>query len=516
MKRDIKYIIKRIIIGTGIALCLFYIRSCNVKALTVIPEVSADVYFKSQYCTQGESISSGGVNGKRFTCETGPSYKFSQLLNNSSNVEVPFLITEHQLFNNMTFKINFENPVEITSTNRYIALNPPWFRNDFSHQAVGILTDSYFPLNGVRPGGSTTDLNPSISTYFNQVEYCSYSDGSNVYSCNGVYLARNSSNNGFLFYVDIPVGTTVYNISLFFGNNNILSSYDIYSSDVVSWFKAMTTTIDLYNSNITTSYNSFNTYKQTLDNYKDYKSNHYNIYGSNFYSGAGLLYYYFPPNAPTFKPSTSTENLYFETTVPTNYRNANFVFSNLTQEQINYYNGLVNSIEQELNPSSSNTSFFNDFLEGFQTSSSASGLLSLFNNMFIYPMQKLQTNSQVDLVKQNINGGYILNNTLCMKNSVTGSLGEYIPHQIQFYRDYKFNLPCPHTEIYTHLKYGEYGFYGNTFKGATINTGISYSFVDLWLTIQHGFLVYILFVNCLNIYKYVLDSNKTEIEVLEL
>lgn len=517
MKRDIKYIIKRIIIGTGIALCLFYINSCKAHALTTIDNVSADVYFKSQYCTESESISTNNISGSRFTCETGPSYKFAQLLNNSSNVDVPFLITENQLINNMTFKINFEDPVEITSTNRYIVLNAPWTSFDYDHKAIGI-SNSYFTLNGVRPNGNTTDLSPSISTYFNQVEYCNYSDGSNTYKCNSVTISRNSSYDKFVFYIDVPEGTNVHNITLFFGNNNILSSYDIYSSEVNGWFRAITTTQNAYQVNITSSYNSFNNYKQLLVNFKDNLGNHYNIYGSNFYSGAGLVYYKYAPTSPTFSPSNITDNLYFETTVPTTSYSPVYSFANISTSDTDYYNGLVNSIEQELNPVSNNDAWFEDSLDGFISGSQANSLIGLFNSLLVYPFQKLNEQKQVDLVRQNINGNYILNSNICMKNMGQDTiLNEYVPYQIQFYRDYKFNLPCPHTEIYTNLKYGDYAFYSTTFLGANMgNSGASNSFSSLWLTIQHGFLVYILFVTCLNVYKYLLDSNKTEIEVLEL
>ena len=521
MKKDIKYIIKRVIIGILIGLFFLMYKSKISFAATIDTVVTANSYYQTQYCEVGDSITGTFNNsiytGNRFNCTKGPSYKFSQYLNSTENVAVPVLINSGQLFNNFTFEITFEQLQIITTTDRYIELRAPWVSSYTSSPRTLGVNSNYLTLNGI-VDNTTKNYTPSVSTFFNQPQYCSWVDNTgSVSSCN-VHIAADSSISRYTYYIDIPVGSAVRTITLYFGNSNIQDTYDIYSNMIPATsrlFRAMTTTLfGYYNSNCSSTTSSYDCYSISYSNLKDQNNSKYNIYGEHFFSGAGLIYYYYPPDTPTFTPSSTSPNIWFSNSLASD--NITYNFSAVTDAYKGYYDNLVGNIENEVNPQPSNDSFFNDFLEGFQASSQASGFLSLFNNMFIYPMQKLQTNAQVDLVRTNINGGKVLNNYLCMKNSETGMVGEYVPYNIQFYRDYQFSLPCPHTDIYDKLYYGEYGFYGNDFKGASVHSGITYSFVDIWLTIQHGFLVYILFVNCLNIYKYVLDSNKTEIEVLEL
>ena len=517
MVKDIRYIIKKVIIGVLIGVALIMFKSYRVNAATIDTIINANSYYQSQYCTQGDTITDDNWGtGSRFSCTKGPSYKFSQYLNNDTdNVSVPALFSQGQLINNFTFEINFEDVQTITSTNRYIVLRAPWVSSNSSTSPkyLGVY-DGYLTLNGV-VSNQVRGYSPSVSSFFNQPQYCNYvNDNGDINICN-IYIAPYSSLNRYVFYIDIPVNTNVKSITLFFGNNNIQDTYDLYTGVINNDFRAMTPTSWKYNSSCGNSTTNLDCYKTLFARYQDYSNNNYNVYGASALSGAGLIYYKYGPANSTFTPSNVSENLWFETTYDTS-TNVIYNFSSSTQSIQDYYNNLVGNIENEINPSVNTDGFFTDFLDGFTTSTQASGLLSLFNNMFLYPMQKLNTNASVDLVRQNINGTYILNDFICMKNSTASYPSTYNAYEVHFYRDYKFKLPCPHTEIYNKLYYGEYGFYGNNFKGASIHTGIQYSFVDIWLTIQHGLLVYLLFVNCLNIYKYVLDSNKTEIEVLEL
>lgn len=511
MVKDIRYIIKKVIIGVLIGVALIMFKSYRVNAATIDTNINANVYFKTQYCSTG-TAGSGLYDPYTFTCENGPSMKFVQLLNSDQNVSVPMFISQGQLINNMTFEMNFEDGQTITSTDRYVVLRIPWLSSNISNGVMNLYANSYFTTDSIR-NNSVIHYAPSVSTYMFQPQYCSYEDTTGYHNCN-VYIYPNSTIERYAYYIDIPVGTTFNQITLFFGNNNVQSTYSILSSygTIVNYYP-LTTTRNMGTCNSSTS--NENCFKNTFNNYKNYSSNDYNVYGSNTYSGAGLLYYRYPPVNPTFNPSNVTENVFFESNMVVDDAIL-YNYNSYSQELVDYYNNLATNIENELNPSVNIDGFFTDFLEGFTTSTQASGLLSLFNNMFLYPMQKLNTNASVDLVRLNLNGDYILNDFICMKNSTASYPSTYNAYEVHFYRDYKFKLPCPHTEIYNKLYYGEYGFYGNNFKGAAIHTGIQYSFVDIWLTIQHGLLVYLLFVNCLNIYKYVLDSNKTEIEVLEL
>lgn len=524
MVKDIRYIIKKVIIGVLIGIALIMFKSYKVNALTTISDsVVANSYYQTQYCTPGSTITSG----IQYNCTTGPSMKFSQYLNNDENISVPALINSGQLINNFSYEILFENPITISSTDRYLVLQPPFVKNSSSYsndstfnvQFTGALT-----LNGIKNGSSVSN-SPATSVFGISPKYCSYYDSNNQLQYCNVSIVLNTSLPSLLYYIDIPVGTSFTRVNLYFGHKDLSSTYDIKYDKVYGEYYPLSNNWDSrgWNSSsyCSTSYSNFWCNAITWENYKTYyNSNDYNVKrGFSDRIGAGLIHYYYAPYDTKFNPSNLTQNLWLDSSIGT----TNIIttsFNNVSSEDTTYYDNLMGTINQELNPGGStgtDTSFFNDFLEGYTTSSSASGLLSLFNNMFLYPMQKLQSNAQLDLVTTNIHNDKVLSSTLCEKNPSSAIVGDpYTPYQVQFYRDYKFNLPCPHSEIYTQLKYGEYGFYSNSFLGASVNTGVSYSFASIWLTIQHGFLVYILFVNCLNIYKYVLDSNKTEIEVLEL
>ena len=517
MKKDFRYIFKRVIIGILIGLFFIMFKSCNVNALEYIQNAAGVAYFQSQFCEQGEVITDtyDGIahTGNRFSCSKGPSYKFVQFLNSDNNfISIPAILYEKQLLNNFTFQILFEDSISITQQNRYIGLRAPWVSSNTSNAELTFY-DNFLTLNGVKDN-NTIYYSPSVSSFVLQPQYCNYSDGSNLYKCN-VYLVGDPNISRYVYYIDIPVGTNVSSITLFFGNNNIQSSYDLFTGEISNDFRAMTATV--FKKNVSCSANSTNyqCYVSNFSAYSNYSNNNFNVYGSNFFSCAGLIYYRYAPISSFFTPSTRTDNLWLSSTYPNNPVIYNF--SNITSNLEEYYNGLITDIEEDLTVSDRDSieNNISEVMGTFADNENSQRYLSTLDALLSYPIQKMQDQGHFDLVNHNaVIGANQIDSKLCWgTDTVIGDQSQ--PYKVQFFRDYKFTLPCPHSDIYVHLGYGDYGFYPSNFMGAN-NSGYTYNFISIWLFIQHGLLVYFLFVNVLNIYKYILDSKKSEIEVLEL
>jgi len=500
MVRDIRYIFKRVLIGLLIALGVIFFKSKGVFAATTQLNSNVRVYAKSGNCTYNSSTTD-------FNCVQGPSYKFvGENITSSKATEtdiptIPFIVNNMDsdvLIQNAIYDIELATPLTISSSERsvYLKFGGPYPRGNGVYGSSTTGSTGYlfrYTQFSATPLDTTNDSNKVLKlTYGFKPYYCSYHnpDTDTTSTCNLILDIGND--NWFKIIVNLPIGTKLDRFTIYFGAPNLVSSIGSKTLNNVI-VPDNPTFISGANSDIS-----------------------YDLWRKDNSTRIGLQY--FKAGVSLSSPQLQSPVAQFVRVDSNNYTSNTYQwnYSNLSNELVAQYQATIPEIEEELTPTSDNDTFFSDFLEGFTTSSQASGFISLFNNMFLYPLQKLRDNSQVDLVRDNIYGDKILSNYLCMQNSEPGLLGSYVPYKVQFFRDYKFTLPCPHTEIYNKLYYGEYGFYGNNFKGAEIRTGISYSFAEIWLTLQHGFLVYILFVNCLNVYKYVLDSNKTEVEVLEL
>jgi len=160
---------------------------------------------------------------------------------------------------------------------------------------------------------------------------------------------------------------------------------------------------------------------------------------------------------------------------------------------------------------------YNSALNSFTSGVHATNFTSLFNAMFLYPLQKLYDIKDVDLWGNNGASDYV-NLGLCTgTNNITGDWNSRF--QIRFAvpstesDTWFFELPCPHYDIYPNIKHGNFSMMGNR-SGMLYNGHITFEFI--WRTIMRGLLVYWLYVTCLQVYKYVLDPNDTSVEVLEL
>lgn len=514
--KDFKYIIKRVIIGILIGLFFILFKSCNVHA-TTIENVNATTYFTTQYCDLD--------NNNVFQCSNGPSFRFPYQVNNSGNDYsfYPFLLNTddyYVLFKNMIIKYDFTEPITIDTTHRsiytmfrgnYIStsindgfqINQNWFRSDI---IVNESTDNRYK----------TPINYSFKPY-----YCEYIDSNDITHTCGVILEHGTNADNFWFVYDIPLNSVVKSIKVYIGDYNYYTSYNR---------KPLVSGTSLYvpnNSNITyfewvSGRTNFQTYRVNYNTYRSQSNTHSNGTSPSTSDNIGLYWLFkgYTLNAPTFNVPTTTTELNYTSSTYTN-NTYKYYFDSYSQDLMESISGTTNRVDEELDGGSEEEDgyrdtwledLYGDFNQGF-----ARNFSDLFSNLFAYPIAKLNEQKDIDLVRTNLQNNVILNNLLCTRNSGLDNMtGDYNPYEIHLWGSYTFKLPCPHTDIYPLLKSGTYAFYPNVFKGAHLQQGVVFSFTDIWLTLQHGLLVYFLFVNILNMFKYMVDYHKHEVEVLEL
>lgn len=513
MKKDIKYIIKRVIIGILIGLFFLMFKSKISYAATLNGTLSTK--YNSDNCSV--------VQGSMF-CTTGNSYlfrnTFSSTNQSTTTMSFPYIDTSNNgvMITNIDFVYNFSTPVTIGDNDSIQITYYPFLATSGHNFSFYSIYPYYFDnSNYIWPFAfSNLNYRPIY------VAYNLSSDDSNTWHSTAIHFRDDASSGNISFFklYDIPSGSSVQKIRIIFGttkhyngatqitngytmpqlNDNWVvrtnGSTTIPSNYYITWEQYKEGTSDdiglVYLAQNSDTLPHFHRNWSILGYYSSYPavqtvSNRYHTEGVR-----SIVFDLSNVSIEDISPNTYLENI--ETQIAINQAT---IGTDLNGEDKDYVNPLYNS-------------WNNTYTNGFT---------SLFSTLFAYPLTKIEQQVNNDLVRQNINGSYILNSRICMKNMGQDSvLDEYVPYQVQFWRDYKFDLPCPHTEIYTKLKYGDYAFYGTNFLGANLGTQIggSYNFVSIWLTIQHGLLVYLLFVNVLNIYKYILDSNKAEVEVLEL
>lgn len=514
MKRDVKYIIKRVIIGILIGLFFIMFKSCNVNAATLNGTLSTKYNFDNCSMIQSSMF-----------CSKGNSFlfrnSFSSTNQSSTEISFPYIDTSNNgvMLTNIDFTYSFSSPVSI-GDNTSIEITYYPFLNTSGHN---------FAFRGLYPyfWDNTNKIYPYAWSNLNYrpiyVAYNLSSEDSNIWHSTSIHF-RDSASSGNISYFklyDIPSGSSVQKIRVIFGTTKHYSG----STQVINGYTMPQLTsnwVYYTNGSSTTPTNFYSTWEEYKNATSDNLGLVYIAQNSdslpNFHRNWSLLGYF--SSYPAVQTVSNRDHA-------DSVRGIAFDLSSVNLEDISNDNTYLSDIETQIaiNQATIGTDLSDedkDYINPLYSewnNSYTNGFTSLFSTLFAYPLTKVQQQVNNDLVRQNINGSYILNSRICMKNMGQDSiLDEYVPYQVQFYRDYKFDLPCPHTEIYTKLKYGDYAFYGTTFLGANLGSSIggTYNFVSIWLTIQHGILVYLLFVNVLNVYKYILDSNKSEVEVLEL
>ena len=505
----IKYIIKRVIIGVLIGIGIFLFKSNFTYAATYLNSDNAVIYTQSQKCTESND---------NLSCQQGTAYKFGYEYNtrkNTNEYEIDMILNNNQysqLFQNIIYDYSISDTITIDTTHRSLYILLPYSQSQFSLGAgLGssntTFTIQMFPQNSINPTTEEIDRHFVFPMNYNfKPYYCSYLDTSDNLTkpCN--IILDIGQGNIWKFIADIPINTTINRLTFYFGTNQLYNGSlksQIYGNFNIKipqnekiGYEHGTSENTLY----AIYYVNYNTWRQ--------RSNSNNI---------GIWYY--PQGYTIYQPKFSVPNSQYELAFDNVDYSSNiykWTFTNYTQQQLDELNLTIDNIEEQLQqqeqPNADDTlnGIFNDFNNVY-----AQNFTSLFSSLFSYPLSKIQEQTEIDLVNSSKTA---LSRQLCQKSShfdIGG--GATREQEIQFYRDYSFKLPCMHVDVYPNLKYGRFAFYSTNFLGVNLTgSGADFNFTDIWLTIQHGILVYLLFVNVLNIYKYILDSNKAEVEVLEL
>lgn len=502
MVRDFRYIIKRVIIGILIGLFFIMFKSCDVHAWSFYSTGTINVYSQTQNCDLDEN--------NNFNCTNGVSFKFTSQYKSNANNEtqpMPWLIpNEHSiLINNVIYEYIPDSPITTSSNARSIGLGMGSTTLIDTSGSGSIMNFSMkmFPHNTIDDNDNITYDKTIPINYNFKPYYCTYFNGTTWTYCN-LILEIGSSSNVFWYVLDLPTNTTVEKVRLYFGSPNRQTTFasTTYGSDNIRIPDYQYISIDNSKTGFSKFYVNYNTWRQT---------NAGTPFGLWFYPKGYLLYqpeFYMPNGQFTLMVDSKSY-------VNNTYK---FSYSSLDSSLQQTYTEQPERIEEEIENQTPSDDFESDLSEsmsGFADNENSQRYLTTFEALLSYPIQKMKEQSSFDLVNHNSwIGANQIDSKLCWgTDGVVGDVSQ--PYKVQFFRDYKFTLPCPHSDIYTHLGYGDYGFYPSNFMGAN-NTGYTYNFISIWLVIQHGLLVYLLFVNVLNIYKYILDSRKSEIEVLEL
>lgn len=225
-KNDIKYIIKRILIGVGIALILFNLKKCNVYADTT----EKYVYFTGRniYYVQNNSMDSTYLSG------VGTLYFSNNKLQYNSYI-------------NENISYNFGREISRNTTDNTVWVILRYYYNNIEYALISALN----PNGSFYPGLVNSDLKIMFSHY----------DGS-IYRNDRYYL----------YYV--PKNVTEENISSYISNNPNTSFYSFY---------LFTTSLNSSNVCSTTSYCS-NIKSFNFDN-----NTYYNVFSNPSYLPADTI-----------------------------------------------------------------------------------------------------------------------------------------------------------------------------------------------------------------------------------
>lgn len=513
MVRDLRYIIKRVIIGILIALGVIFFKN-NVSFAATIPGT-----IKTTYVTKICNF----VGNQGLVCVPGRNYVFTSPSISSGGYETQFpainTTTNGILFTHYIRELTIDSPITINNNS--------------------ITVDFY---NMIRSNGSGTTCRFNMQRSL----FPRFEDNTNF-----IYSSAWNNNNlkpYFAEYYDNTTQTWVpTDIGIWQDSNPCILHYNFYNipnATVVGGVRYYWGIDSNYSGNFTT----INNKKYPISDNWNYNengsatnviTNQYTLFTDIRDSSPNFNTYYIPRNSVpnsrfiSLTPVDNSNHHHYNTRSDRYSGSYQVNFSGMSLEDLQNIQNEIDNISQQQTiitsavesalsgqDSDSGDVDTSDYVEDFDSdlndfSSSAYGdkFSSLISSLFAYPFTKMQQQVNTDLVREQS-----LNSNICMKNMGQDTiLGEYVPYEVQFWRDYKFKLPCPHTEIYTQLKYGDYAFYGNNFLGVSMGqNGATNNFASIWLLIQHGLVCYFLLINILEFYKYLIDSNKSEIEVLEL
>lgn len=506
-KNFFKYKIFRVItylILTFLILMFFKIK--GAKAL-YIEGATTNVYFETQNCQ---------LNDNTFNCNKGTSYKFVYEENTTNNDTTffPFILNNQEnyvFFKNMIMNFSLSTPITIDSTNRSIGYN--FSVGNYISAETNTYGSLYFVPNfmdsyGINSNDTRDNRLMSYSTYAFKPYYASYIDSDDVeHTCGIIYEHASATTGWFTMVFDIPLNTQVKGLKLYLGNYKFDSTYNAVT--LVPNIKVPSGNFAYYDSNIADRTNLYyygrlyNTYR-TTDNDDNNKG--------LLFLQKGVAYY-----QPKFNINNNAHSLQtFSNSYSSNtYK---YYFTNLSNEDLSSIQNSIPRIEEELNNQQSEGDFDNLF-NGFINSSQASSFTNLFNALFSYPIAKFNESLDEGLFDDtpaNNKGTGGLNLALCTGRGIIGDVSED-RIKIPFYGGVKWTIPCLHYDIYSQMHDENTSIYPASINGINIQSGRgSTTFYTVYRLILRGVLVYLLFINVLDIYKYILDSDRKEIEVIDL
>ena len=477
--------------------------ACDVHATTFLLQDTARIYTESQKCTtNNNSLSCVKGTAYKFqydynTTKSGNSYQFDMILNN---------FDYSQLFQNIIYDYSISDTFTIDSTHRSLYIMLPYSDSQFQlGSGTGSSNTTFsinmFPQNSLNPNTNEIDRHFTFPMNYNfKPYYCSYVDVSDNQTkpCN--VILDIDSGNVWKYVADIPLNTTINRITFYFGTNQLYSgslkiqTYGVYNISIPDneniGYLHTTNNNTLYAIN----YVNFNTYRQ--------RSNSNNI---------GIWYY--PQGYTIQTPKFQVPNNQFEIGYDNvDYRGNTYkwTYTNLSSSQLEQLNSTLGNIEQDIIDQQGSDNWFDDSMSGFTNSEQANSFIQIFNAIVTYPLQKFS-----DQLDEGLTNNQGLNLALCTGRNLIGGINEN-RIQIPLYKGVKFDFPCLHYDVYSKMYNDDYGFYPTTLNDVSISGGRSNNFYSIYRLIIRGFLIYCLYLTCLDAYKYILDSDRKEIEVLDL
>lgn len=500
-KNFFKYRLFRIIIYIFIAFLIFSF--CKLKShASTISGATATVYTQTQNCDIDSS------DQTKFACQKGTTFKFIYDVNNTSNTSdfSPFILTSDKYiyFKNLVISYELASPITIDSTHRsiYVKFQNGAYLSTSTNDGELQINQNWISTTPVVD--NQEDQRYKIpANYSFKPYYCNYIDSNGVTkTCGVIFEHTSATTNNFYMVFDIPTGEAVKKINLFLGNYTFNTSYNVRTLVSGTSIKVPSSTNFLYTewiggrSNFSTYRVNYNTYRQTTND-----SQNTGIY----WLLKGVTY-----RDPKFKvPNVSDELNYDSNNYTSN--SYKYYFNSYSSDLKDQLNNSLSVMEQETEEQQEDNEL-SDLMNGFIDSDEASSFTNLFSSIFTYPLNKLRETTNEPLFDDSPTG---VNLAVCTGRGFIGDVDQD-RIQIPTINGVKWDIPCLHYDIYTKLHNDTTGFYPTSIDGHNITSGRSTSFYLIYRTILRGVLIYIMFLNIIDIYKYILDSDRKEIETIDL
>lgn len=507
-KNFFKHKLFRLIIYGFIAFIIFsFVKIKGVNA-AVINGATTKVYFETQNCD---------INSGTFNCIKGTSYKFQYQENTTNNDSTfyPLILNNsdnYVLFKNMIFDIELASPINIDNTNRSILLNfnnYQYLSGDTNTYGSYFFVPNFLDTYGLDSNDTRDNRLMPYATYNFKPYYATYTDSNNVIHDCGIILYQGSGGSPAYFYMvfDIPLNTIVTKLTLYLGDYHFNNTYNVNTLS--------NTSIKVPGPNYQ-YYDSFGTGQSNLYYYGRLYNNYRTTNNDQHINGLlmlqkGVSYY-----QPKFNVNNSDN--FFKTTsdiyTSSNYK---YYFDSYSSDLKQDLENSVTRIEDEIEMQQS-AGDFDSLLNGFINSETSSSFTNLFTSLFTYPLSKLNEAKTEPLFNNspvNNKGTGGLNLAVCTGRNIIGGVPED-RIEVPFYGGVKWTIPCFHYDIFSQMHDENTSFYPTSIDGHAIQSGRSTNFYSVYRIIIRGILVYLFFINLIDIYKYVLDSDRKEIDVIDL